>query len=127
MDRQAFLEKYIDKFKKLNFVFWPDKGFIVWRVSTGENAELLHIRTFVQGRGYSKELVREMVRRLQENPPFYSVFGFALASRTDLKKIYKRLGFNITDDMPAPYKGGPSFVFYQDYETLKKRYLEESQ
>ena len=58
--KEDFLKKYIEPFTPLHYVYWPDKGFIVWRASTGENAELLHIHTFVRGKGYSKELVKEM-------------------------------------------------------------------
>lgn len=123
MDYNEFLERYIRKYEHLRWVFWPEKGFIVWRMGTGGNAELLHITSFKQGRGYGRELVGEMVRQLQENPPYYSVFGFSLSSRVYLKRVYQHLGFNITDDIIAPYKGGHSFIFYQDYEILKKSYL----
>lgn len=119
-----FKKKYLEPYENLSYEFWPDKGFIVWRMSTGENAELLHVRVFVKRKGYATELVRTMVRRLaEEHPPYHSVFGFALASRTDLKEVYAHLGFNITEDIPAPYQGGPSFIFHQTFEELKKRYL----
>jgi ribosomal protein S18 acetylase RimI-like enzyme len=126
MDYQEFLTKYVERFRDLKYVFWPDKGFIVWRVSTGENVELLHIRTFVRGKGYSRELIREMVLRLKEDPPYYSIFGFALSSRTELKAIYQSLGFNISEDIVPPYKGGNSFIFWQDYKVLKKQYSKKT-
>jgi GNAT superfamily N-acetyltransferase len=120
---EEFEEKYLAPYKDLDYVFWPEKGFIVWRMSTGENAELLHVRTFVRGKGYSRELVGAMIQGLHEKrPPYFSVFGFALASRVDLKTVYPRLGFEISEDIPGPYKGGPSFMFYQSFEKLKKIY-----
>lgn len=122
MNFEDFEKKYLGPFAGLEYVFWPDKGFVVWRAGTGGNSELLHIMTFVRGKGYAKELVREMLRRLIPNPPYYSVFGFALSSRIELKGIYASLGFLTTEDIPAPYKGGPAFIFHQSYEKLKKTY-----
>ncbi len=119
---EEFLAKYVKPYDDLRYAYWPNKGFIVWRLSTGENAELLHIKTFVRGKGYSKELVKAMLDGLRKTPPFFSVFGFALASRTDLREIYQHLGFHTTEDIPAPYKGGPSFIFYRSYEELGKFY-----
>lgn len=119
-----FINKYIEKFKGVDFIYWPEKGFIVWRQGTGENIELLHIRTFVQKNGFAKELIAEMIKKIQKNPPYYSIFGFGLSSRKDLKIIYQRLGFNVTPDMSGPYKSSLSFLFYQSYENLKKKYLD---
>ncbi len=119
-----FKKKYLEMYENLSYEFWPNKGFIVWRMSTGENAELLHVRVFVKRKGYATELVRTMIQRLaEERPPYFSVFGFALSSRTDLKEIYTHLGFKITENILPPYKGGESFIFWQTFEELKNRYL----
>lgn len=120
---EEFEKKYLKPFQGLHYVFWPDKGYIVWRTSSGENAELLHIRSFKFGKGFARELLKEMVRQLQETPPYYSVFGFALSDKPELKEIYKRLGFKVTEDLEPPYKSSQSFIFWQDFETLKKKYL----
>lgn len=122
MNFEDFEKKYIKPFTGLDYVFLPGKGFVVWRLGTGGNSELLHIMTFSHGKGHAKELVKEMMKNLLKNPPFYSVFGFALSSRTELKKIYTNLGFLITEDIPAPYLGGPAFIFHQSYEKLKEFY-----
>ncbi len=121
MKLEEFQEKYLTPFEGLRYIFWPEKGFIVWRPATGNNIELLHIMTFEHGKGYARELVNQMVRDLETTPPYFSVFGFSLSSRTNLKDIYRRLGFNITEDIPAPYKGGPSFIFWQSYDVLLAR------
>jgi hypothetical protein len=118
-----FISKYIKKFENINFIYWPKKGFIVWRMGTGENIELLHIKTFIPKKGLAKELIREMIKKLEKTPPYYSIFGFGLSSRENLKDIYQKLGFNVTPDMPGPYKTSLSFLFYQNYENLKKKYL----
>lgn len=119
---QEFLAKYVTSYTHLEYVYWPEKGFIVWRLSTGENVELLHIKTFVRSSGYASELVREMVKRLIKKPPFFSIFGFALASRVYLKEVYTHLGFHVTDNIKAPYKDDSSFIFWRSYEELKEFY-----
>lgn len=121
---KEFLSKYIEKFRDIDFIYWPEKGFIVWRLGTGGNMELLHIRTFIPKKGYAKELIGAMVKKIQNKPPYYSIFGFALSSRENLKEIYRQLGFNVTPDIAGPYKTSPSFLFYQSYEELKKKYVE---
>lgn len=124
-DFAEFEKKYLEPFRELHYVFWPEKGFIVWRLATGENVELLHLRSFKFGRGYAKELIAEMVKQLEKNPPYYSVFGFSLNNRPELKEIYKRLGFNTTEDIEPPYKGSRSVIFWQDFQTLKDKYSEK--
>ncbi|MEK7635650.1 MAG: hypothetical protein AAB405_01005 [Patescibacteria group bacterium] len=127
MKKIYFLKKYILPFIRIHYIFWPAKGFIVWRKCTGENIELLHIKTFKHNKGYAKELIKEMIKKIQKNLPYYSISGFSLATpdRIYLKEVYKKLGFEVSDDIPGPYKDGPSFLFYQSYEKLKKKYLEE--
>lgn len=122
---KEFKKKYIKKFKGLNFIYWQDKGYIVWRIGTGENAELLHIRTFINNKGYAKELIRAMIEKLDKNQPYFSVFGFSLVSekRKYLKEIWQKLGFNISNEIKGIYKGGPVIIFYQNFKILKKKYL----
>lgn len=122
MTFEEFSKKYLEKFRELKYIFEPEKGFIVWRVGTGENIELLHLRTFYQGKGYARELIGKMIRQLEKNPPYHTIFGFALASRSNLKEIYIKLGFNVTEEIPVPYKE-PSFIFWQEYVKLKEKYL----
>lgn len=121
MKHDEFQKKYLTPYEGLKHIFWPEKGFIVWRPATGNNVELLHIMTFERGNGYAQELVDQMLQELEATPPYFSIFGFALSSRANLKDIYRRLGFNVTDDIPAPYKDGPSFIFWQSYEVLLAR------
>jgi len=122
-DLTEFEKKYLEPFRELQYVFWPEKGFIVWRTATGENTELLHLRSFKFGQGYAKELIAEMIKQLEKKPPYYSVFGFGLSNRPELKEIYRHLGFETTEDLEPPYKNGKSMIFWQDFEVLKKKYL----
>lgn len=122
---KEFKNKYIKKFKGLDFIYWQDKGYIVWRVGTGENTELLHIRTFTKNKGYAKELIKALVKKLDKNPPYFSIFGFSLVSeeRKYLKDVWQKLGFNISNEIQGIYKGGPTIIFFQNFEILKNKYL----
>lgn len=121
MDFQTFEAKYLLPFDGLSHIFDPVKGYIVWRAGTGNNTELLHIRAFEEGKGYAKELIGEMLKKLAQNPPYVSVFGFALSSRAHLRGVYTALGFNVSADIDGVYKE-PAFIFSQTYAALCERY-----
>lgn len=108
-----FLDKYHKPYRGLGHIFWPDKGFIVWRLGTGQNTELLHIRSFVPRQGYGKELLKEMLRQIN---PYYSVFGFGLQSRS-VEGFYQKMGFRIIP-MPGPTKD-EGILFWQSFEKLR--------
>lgn len=112
-----FHAKYVAKFSPQSYLFSPTYGFIVWRLGTGENVELLHIRVFKSGQGHGTKLISAMINELKKNPPFYSIFGFTLKSNTAAITMYKKAGFNIAE-CPFPYKGGPATVFSQSFEEL---------
>ena len=113
-----FREKYIDKFQDLYFIFEPDVGYIVWRFGTGENVELLHIRAFTTGKGDGPRLIKMMLEKLKENPPYFSVFGFLLDENIPMKKVYNKMGFNLVEGLVGPYKHGKSCLMWQDYKVL---------
>ena len=46
MKLEIFKNKYIDPFYGLEYIYIEEEGYIVWRVGTGENIEMLHLRTF---------------------------------------------------------------------------------
>lgn len=117
MDFKEFEERYVKKFLPLYYVFSPRHGYIVWRLGTGENMELLHVRSFVSGQGIGTRLVKAMLRELKKNKPYHSVFGFTLASNTTARRWYHSMGFN-TQECDGPYKGGPSVMFSQSFDVL---------
>lgn len=113
---------YVEKYLPQYYMFFPNRGYIVWRLGTGENVELLHIRSFETGHGLGQRLVKAMLRELKKNPPFHSVFGMTLASNSPAVKMYQNAGFNIME-CPFPYKGGNSVVFYQSFDVLCQKLL----
>ena len=112
-----FYGHYVKKYLPQYYMFFPNRGYIVWRFGTGENIELLHIRSFKTGQGLGQRLIKAMLREIKRHPPYHSVFGMTLASNTSAVKLYQKAGFN-TMECPFPYKDWNSIVFYQSFDVL---------
>ena len=111
--------KYLLPYSGVSYLYDKDKGYIVWRRGTGDNVELLHIRTFEHRKGYAKELVKAMLNQLVYKPPYYSVFGFGIL-RGELDEIYMALGFRVIP-IPGPTKS-EGILFWQSFEKLRAKY-----
>lgn len=98
-------------------------GYIVWRKGTGDNYELLHIRTYVKGKGTGRELLRLMLLSLRKNPPYATVFGFTRVSN-ESKGWYEAMGFDMTV-VKGVYAEGSAIVFSQTYDKLMERHCNE--
>lgn len=123
MGFDEFYGHYVEEYLPQYYLFFPGKGYIVWRLGTGENIELLHVRSFQPGKKLGVRIVRAMLREIgKRKPPFYSVWGFALASNETAIRWYQSMGFN-TEECAGPYKGGPSIVFWQSFEKLCEELL----
>jgi ribosomal protein S18 acetylase RimI-like enzyme len=115
---QEIKDQYIKPYSKPRYVFKADKGFIVWRLGTGENVELLHIRTLLQRKGQGRELFYMMLDSLKvEMTPYYSVFGFTRVSNDRAKEFYEGMGFNI-QPIKGLYADGEAVMFWQEYTKL---------
>lgn len=122
----GFAQTYLNPFRNVDWVYEEDKGFIVWRRGTGDNVELLHIRTFTTGNGYGRHLFYRMLKDLAEKPPYYSVFGFTRVSNKEAKAFYAALGFKLST-VDGLYKDGSAVMFWQSYTRLvelQRLYLE---
>ena len=122
MNFKEFEERYIEKFLPQYYLFSPRYGYIVWRLGTGENVELLHVRSFTPRQGVGTRLVKAMLRELIKNKPYYSVFGFSLANNTIAHEWYHSMGFN-TQECGGPYKGDKAVIFWQSFDVLCKKLL----
>lgn len=118
MTFSQFRKKYLTPFGKTDHI-WSKDGYIVWRLGTGDNIELLHIRSFVKGQGVGRMLVEAMLKELQDSPPYYSVYGFTRVENEGAVKFYKSLGFHV-DILDGPYKEGQAVLFSQSYKKLVK-------
>lgn len=125
MQFNDFFSKYLVPFEGMQYRYFDDKGFIVWRRGTGDNVELLHLRSFEPRKGYATMLLKEMLSELKAHPPYFSVYGFGLLGRKDAVAAYKALGFKV-EEVTGPYIHGPGFLFWASYKELVARHLGES-
>jgi len=100
---------------------FKDHGYIVWRVGTGENVEIL----FIEGPGHGKELVKEMVEILEQTPPYNSIFVFRREQNEIAGKFYRKLGFTETV-IPDLYKGENAVLATINFEKLKQNLYAET-
>lgn len=123
MEFNDFYERYIDKYRDIRYHYDNSYGYIVWRIGTGENIELLHIKTFEKRKGYGKKLFIEMLRQicLSDIKPYYSIFGFTRSSNKEAQNFYSAIGFNIVD-ICGLYKDGNCKLFWSSFEDLLKKH-----
>lgn len=119
MKYSEFRKQYLTPFGKTRHI-WAKDGYIVWRLGTGGNVELLHIRSFIKGKGVGRRLVHQMLLALKKQPPYHSVYGFTRVENEGAVAFYKALGFHveITD---GPYKRGKAVLFSRSYKVLLRR------
>lgn len=110
------LEAVIQPFTKVESIQY-ENGYIVWRRATGDNVELLHLRTFSPGKGTGRELVKAMLHKLLENPPYATVFGFTRSVNESAQSFYKALGFELSE-VKGVYDDGTAVLFSQRFKTL---------
>lgn len=120
MDFEEFYGYYIRPYLGIDYIFVPEEGYVAWRRGTGDNVEVLHIRAFKTGKGTGVLLAQAMIHELKKRPPYYSIFGFGLASNLPPQKVWKKVGFDI-EITKAPYKGGPAFLISQSFEVLVRK------
>ena len=99
-------------------------GYVVWRVGTGRNVELLHIHAAVPGEG--GVLVREMLRQLRARPPYATIFGFCLPDNARAKLFYLTMGFTLSP-VQGVYDVGSALVFSARYDELCAKLLQASE
>jgi hypothetical protein len=97
-------------------------GFIVWRVGTGLNVELLHVKAAVTGGG--EHLLRSMLNNLKKHPPYCTVFGFTRTCNVKAQRFYERCGFDLTL-VNGVYADGAAYLFSATFEELCKIHLGE--
>lgn len=113
-------DQYITPYTRVCYAGEEANGFIAWRLGTGGNVELLHIKTKVKGKGHGRRLFYKMLDCLRNHPPYYSVFGFTRVSNEEAQSFYGALGFDI-QDVAGVYADGRALLFWQSYETLLER------
>lgn len=101
-----------------------EDGYIVWRMGTGNNTELLHIKVKEPGNGGGSRLLKLMLLQLQQNPPYATVFGFTRAGNLAAHFFYEQMGFTLSP-VQGVYDEGAAVVFAARFDDLCKRHLED--
>lgn len=109
-------QQYLTPYGRTWHIELPN-GYIVWRRGTGNNIELLHIKTYAPGRGTGRQLVIAMLEELKKQPPYCTVFGFTRECNEGSQKFYEALGFELTT-VKGVYQDGSAVVFSQEYRKL---------
>jgi ribosomal protein S18 acetylase RimI-like enzyme len=119
-------DKILDLVERYSPVRWHTcgGGLIVWRRGTGDNVELLYIRAGAREArvGSGRALLRAMLAKLADEPPYSSVFGFTRTSNLEAQAFYRRMGFELSP-VTGVYADGDAVLFSQTYEELKKKHL----
>lgn len=116
--RQFNFDLHVRKYTEMSYI--EDKnGYVVWRMGTGGNTELLHLYAYPSLRGHGKALLKGMLKELLRDPPYATVYGFCLGKNESACKFYKAVGFTITF-VDGVYAEGGAYVFSGDYKRLKE-------
>lgn len=115
-------KKYVEPFTYVHH-YESDDGYIVWRLGTGNNCELLHLKSLKEG-GATK-LLKVMLKELKKNPPYATVFGFTLSSNDKARAFYRNAGFTLSG-VNGIYADGVAVVFSANFNDLCQRHLETS-
>lgn len=121
MTKAEFLDKYVDPYSQTMKWGWSANGFIVWRKSTGLNAELLHLKVFKPGNGAGTTLLKHMLIELKDDPPYATVFGFTRTVNTSAQEFYRAMGFDLSP-VRGVYDDGDAVVFSARYDDLCKKH-----
>jgi ribosomal protein S18 acetylase RimI-like enzyme len=110
------MEEHVTPFRKVCYLDGPD-GHLVWRLGTGGNIEILHLRAASPGGGAGTRMLREMLRLLQTDPPYATVFGFTRTPNVEARGFYAASGFT-TFTVPGVYADGTAVLFTAPYKYL---------
>lgn len=116
-DYQKWRDAKVNPYSRIFYRHIDDLGYIVWRIGTGDNVELLHIHTIEKGKGYGRKLFYMMLDDLQACPPYHSIFGFTRVLNDDAMAFYGALGFEL-QEIRGLYRDGRAILFTQSYTRL---------
>ena len=114
---QEVIDQYVTPFENTCHYSIEGKGYIIWRLGTGDNIELLHIRTYKKRQGIGRQLFYGMLELLEYCPPYYSIFGFTRSTNDEAQRFYGALGFNL-QPINGIYLDGTATLFWQSYKQL---------
>lgn len=116
------LMERVGPYKTLYRIFDEDVGYIVWRLGTGDNIEVLFIEAKEPGKGYGKELFRRMVRSIESNKrqPYHSVYVYRLGANELARRLYAKLGCKEINLGQSVYRDDETVIAWITWEDLKR-------
>lgn len=112
--------QYLEPFGMLPHIYSKEHGFVVWRMGTGRNVELLHIRAWEIRQGHGTWLLDRMLWTIEQTPamqPYYSIYGFTRASNSRAISFYQAVGFH-WQQVNGLYEDGVGVLFWRGFEDL---------
>lgn len=101
-----------------------EHGHISFQRGTGGNVEITSFRVDPVKRGHGTALLKRMLRKLESEPPYHTIYGFTRTCNTDAIEAYKALGFT-TSPVWGVYKDGSAVVFSAPYSDLCAKHLKD--
>lgn len=100
------------------------EGIIAWRWATGDNVELTHLKVQTPRKGCGRRLLRAMLVKLKEEPPYHTVFGFTRVGNIRAHAFYRAMGFSLSL-VTGVYADGAAMIFSAPYLDLCRKHLED--
>ncbi len=116
------LLKRLNPYGSFDYIYWEDKGYLAWHLSTGENYEMLFLEVKKKKKGVATQLFKEFVDRVirEKKKPFNSVFAFRRADNKEAEIFYGKLGFRQLE-IPGIYKWVGAVIMWIRFSELRKR------
>lgn len=114
-------------YRDLRYLHKPHVGYVVWRVGTGDNLEIVFVRAAEPGHGYGKRMLREMVAAVTSvGPrPYHSVYAYRLRSNEQAGRFYRALGFREVDLGASVYRDDGTVLAWVPWAELVKNVRSE--
>jgi ribosomal protein S18 acetylase RimI-like enzyme len=106
----------------VEYFYDPEMGYLVWRVSTGENVEMLFVEAATMNRGLGRKLYQRFVKILQgqDKEPYHSVFAFRLGSNEVAKRFYDKMEWTQVDLGQSIYRDDHTVLMWITWQDLIK-------
>lgn len=111
------VKERLKRYEKYELLYLPDKGYIAWKIGTGENYEIILVESYGNHSGHGKEVFNQFLDKLQSNPPYESIYVFFRWNNKIAKNYYKKIGFKIKR-LRGIYKDKLAGIGYNSYKNL---------
>lgn len=126
--------RYINPFANLYFED-QEEGYVAWRIGTGWNLEILHLRANTPRMGIGTELFLKVLRwatdkygqldlySIEEEHKLQTVYGFTRVSNLAAQSFYLSMGFDL-QKVRGVYSEGEAILFSAKTENLLQKWAD---